>query len=134
MACCLLLFIMGLQLSYAQTRGKVEVVKDPRIDTLMARRLETPKSGGSGGGYISTSGYRVQFYSGTSRAEAYNAQQHFNEKFPELRTYITYREPNFKVKAGDFRSRLEATKYLQQIRPLFPVLFIISDKINPPAQ
>jgi hypothetical protein len=69
-----------------------------------------------------------------NRAEAYSAQQRFNQKFPELRTYITYREPNFRVRAGDFRTRLEATKYLQQIRSVFPTLFIISEKINPPSQ
>jgi hypothetical protein len=40
LACCLFLFLISPLLGHAQTRGKVEVVKDPRIDTLMARRLE----------------------------------------------------------------------------------------------
>ena len=136
-ACCLFLFLISPLFTRAQTHGTLEVVKDPRIDTIMMRRLEPVKSyggGSTGSGYISANGYRVQFFSSTNRAEAYNAQQRFNERFPELRTYITYREPNFKVRAGDFRTRLEATKYLQQIRTAFPTLIIISEKINPPSQ
>lgn len=136
-SCCLFFVLAtGLNIAKAQTHGTVEVVKDPRIDTLMMRRLEPAKIGGApaSGGYISADGYRIQFFSGSNRGEAYNAQQRFQQRFPDLRTYITYREPNFKVRAGDFRTRLEATKYLQQIRAAFPTLFIVSEKINPPSQ
>lgn len=134
-ACCLFLFVISPSLSHAQTRGTLEIHQDQRIDTLEARRLEAAKgSGNSGSGYVTTNGYRVQFYIGTSRSDAYNAQAKFNEKFPEVHTYITYREPNFKVHAGDFRTRLEANKFIQELRPLFPSLFIISEKINPSNQ
>lgn len=137
MACCLFLFMAGLQLSHAQNRGTVEVVKDARIDTLLLHRLQPAKSGGSTSSnstYISSDGYRVQFFSGTNRAEAYSAQEKFRQKFPDLRTYITYREPNFKVRAGDFRTRMEAAKLVQDMRAMFPALFIVSEKINPPVQ
>ncbi len=119
----------------AQTRGTVEVIKDPRIDTLAARRLEAARAGSPAGvTTITANGYRVQFYSGSSRAEAYDAQARFLNRYPDIPAYISYREPNFQVRAGDFRTRLEATKLMQQMRPVFPVLFIISEKINPPVQ
>jgi len=134
--CCF--FILGMHAANAQTRGRVEVVKDPRIDTLAARRLEAARgiSGGasSAGVYTTMQGYRVQFFFGQSRAAAYAAQSKLQARYPELRTYITYSEPNFKVRAGDFRTRLEAAKLVQEIRPIFPTLFILSEKINPSAQ
>ena len=131
---CCLFFLAALN-AHAQTRGTVEVIKDPRIDTLAARRLEAAKMGSPAGvTTITTNGYRVQFYSGASRAEAYDAQAKFVNKYPDIHTYINYREPNFQVRAGDFRTRLEAAKQMQDMRPVFPVLFIISDKINPLAQ
>jgi hypothetical protein len=131
--CCL--FFLSVQQTHAQTRGTLEIVKDPRIDTLAARRLEAAKTPNApGGSYSSGSGYRVQFFSGSSRADAYKAQERMNEKYPELRTYISYREPDFKVRAGDFRTRLEATKLMQELRPYFTGLFVIQDKINPPTQ
>ena len=134
--CCFLL-LYGQAVS-AQNRGKIEEIKDPRIDTLMSRRLEMAKpvhtnsSSGSPATFISSNGYRVQFFSGSSRADAYNAQARFSHKYPDLRTYVVYIAPNFKVRAGDFRTRMEANKLLEELRSMFTGLFIISEKINPP--
>jgi len=129
---CLLLLTIGTHVK-AQTRGRLEVIKDPRIDSLIAHRHRVGKgrAAASGSG-ISAYGYRVQFYSGVSRKEAFNAQNKVQQMHPELRTYINYKEPNFKVKAGDFRSRLEAAKLVQELKGIFTTLFIISERINPP--
>jgi hypothetical protein len=119
----------------AQTRGTVEVIKDARIDTLAARRSTLKVSGGvAAAATYSTSGYgyRVQVYNGTSRKEAYDVQERFVSQHPGMRTYITYSEPNFKVRAGDFRSRMEAERLMQELRGKFTSLFIIEGKINPP--
>jgi hypothetical protein len=133
--CVFFMIIFIPAFSVAQSRGTVTVIKDARIDTLIARRaaLKAVRSagGGSGGGY-SSSGYRVQIFSGSGRKDAYNAQAKFKNEYPAIRTYITYREPNFKVNAGDFRSRIEAEKMMQELRGKFTSLFIIPEKINPP--
>jgi hypothetical protein len=134
---CLLLFF-NLQATHAQTaptRGRLEIIKDSRIDSLIAHRYTVGKSGPRAtvnSNYISAYGYRVQFFNGPNRKEAFNAQNRLLQMHPELRTYINYKEPNFKVKAGDFRSRLEASKLIQDLKGIFSSLFIISEKINPP--
>jgi hypothetical protein len=133
-AICLMLtamFLINLS-AHAQTRGHLEVIKDPRIDTLIAHRYSSNRSGSKAGGAISAYGYRVQFYSGSNRSDAFGAQNKFQQLHPDIRTYISYREPNFKVKAGDFRTRLEAVKLMQSLRGQFGILFILSEKINPP--
>ena len=126
--CCI--FFMPL-FSFAQTRGKVEVVKDPLIDTLIARR---PYLGKNIAGAVpgTSSGYRVQIYFGSNRQAAYNAQAKFANEYPETPTYISYIEPNFKVQAGDFRTRLEAQKLENELKEMFSSMFIIPTKINPP--
>lgn len=130
--CIFFISILLPGLAMAQTRGTVQVIKDPLIDTLIARRASLNKGGAIGGGEETISGYRVQIFFGSSRQAAYDAQAKFNEEYPEFRTYIIYNEPNFKVRAGDFRTRLEAQKLVQEIRPMFNSLFIIPEKINPP--
>jgi hypothetical protein len=132
--CFFFMFLFFSALTFGQARGRVQVIRDPLFDTLLAKRAALNRGGGSvgGGNFSSSYGYRVQIYSGTNRNLAYNAQAKFNREFPELRTYIVYREPNFKVRAGDFRTRLEAEKLMQEIRPSFSGIFIISEKINPP--
>lgn len=129
--CCF--FMLFAFSAKAQTRGTVEVVQDPLIDTLMARRLHPTKSymPASGTGDVVADGYRIQFFSGASRADAYAAQNKLKQRFPELHTYISYKEPNFKVHAGDFRSRMDASRKVQELKPYFPALFIVAEKINP---
>jgi hypothetical protein len=132
--CLFFIVIFAPAVSYAQTRGTVEVVKDARIDTLAARRAGLKAGGTSGSISYSYSGYgyRVQIYNGSSRKEAYDAQARFNQQYADIRTYISYTEPDYKVRAGDFRTRLEAEKLMQELRGKFTSLFIIPGKINPP--
>ena len=123
-----MLLISALKASAQTTRGTVQVIKDARIDTLAARRLAAGKTGGIE--VAASSGYRVQIFTGSTRKDAYDAQAKFQQQYPDVRTYITYREPNFKVRAGDFRTRLEAEKLMDELKKWFTGMFIISEKIN----
>jgi hypothetical protein len=125
-------FLTAVSFASAQIRGEVEVIKDPRIDTLVARRLLTTKSSSGRVGNSSGYGYRVLFFISSDRKEIYAKQAIFNEMYPDMRTYIIYQEPNYKIKAGDFRTRLEAQKLMRDLRPQFPTLFLVSEKINSP--
>jgi len=124
-----LVFTLSAYSSNAQERGKVEVIKDPRIDTLAAHRLSLRAKNPEA---LSSNGYRVQIFYGSGRSDAYNAQARFQAKYPGIRTYLSYNEPDFKVKAGDFRTKLEAEKLRQELQGSFTNLFIIAEKINIP--
>jgi hypothetical protein len=41
-------------------------------------------------------------------------------------------EPHFRLRAGDFRNRVEAEKCLRQIKPRFKEAFVTQDKIFKP--
>ena len=78
-------------------------------------------------------GYRVQIasFSGTnSKVSAFNLRDRFLLDYPAVQAYIVFDEPNFKVKVGDFRTRLEAYAFLQQIKEAYNG-YIIKDNINP---
>ena len=124
----------------AQSRGVVTVIKDPRIDSMIAKRIElnTTKPGAGvvtnarPGPAVSSMGYRVQVFYGSDRRQVFSQQSKFNAMFPEHNTYITYKEPNYYLRVGDFRTRLEAQHFLNELRPTFPTLFIFREKINAP--
>ncbi|WP_179414404.1 SPOR domain-containing protein [Mucilaginibacter sp. E4BP6] len=117
----------------AQTRGTVQVDKDPKVDSLIGNYLVGGGKVGNGEpASASSNGYRIQIFSGSDRKEAYSVQSKFQNKFPDTHTYLSYRDPNFKVKVGDFRSRLEAEKMIEEMKPAFGGLFIIPEKINLP--
>jgi hypothetical protein len=135
--CC---FSAGLS---AQTRGKVTIEKDPLIDSLIAKRIELsiapPRATSTGvvptrpGVIVAQMGYRVQVFYGSDRREVFNQQARFNALYPSQNTYITYKQPNYYLRVGDFRTRLDAQKFMNELRSIFPTLFIFREKINAPS-
>lgn len=130
------LFCFTTAALFAQ-RGKVTELKDPLIDSLIARRLELSRKTAEvatkrPGPIFSGMGYRVQIYYGSDRRETFNEQTKFKSDYPKLNTYITYKEPNYYLRVGDFRTRLEAQNLMNELRSRFQTLFIFREKINAP--
>lgn len=122
----------------AQKRGTVTIVKDPLVDSLIEKRIQLSKKAAastihSNGPGVSQLGYRVQIFYGSDRKETFNEQLRFKTAYPKINTYITYKEPNYYLRVGDFRTRLEAQRLLNELRPLFATLFIFREKINAPS-
>src|SRR5690606_11447587 len=76
-----------------------------------------------------TMGFRVQIYSGANRSEAYAEQARFKTLYKDIDTYISYEEPNYRVKVGDFRSRGDAQNLMQSLRKQFNNVFIFTEEI-----
>ena len=75
-------------------------------------------------------GYRIQVTYTNVRDEVYQSKGAMYKQFPELASYVEYEQPYFKLRIGDFKTRLEATYYLQQVITLYPGAFIVKDKIK----
>jgi hypothetical protein len=75
-------------------------------------------------------GYRILVYTGNDRKTAFDLRKTVVNRLPEEREYLTYVQPTFKLKIGDFYTRMEANEVLQQIRYIAPNASIISEQIN----
>ncbi len=78
-------------------------------------------------------GYRIQIASlsgSNSRTEAFRKKDAFKTTFPDVEAYVIYTEPNFKVVVGDFITRLDAFRFLQRCKELFPGT-IVKDDVYP---
>jgi hypothetical protein len=78
-------------------------------------------------------GYRIQIYFGNDRIKAQEMRTEFIKLIPDEAAYLIYQQPNFKVRVGDFRTRLEAAGFLKQINSSFPNAFIVPDEVKLPA-
>ncbi|RZK60491.1 MAG: SPOR domain-containing protein [Pedobacter sp.] len=133
----LIVFLICFLQSFAQTKGEVTVIKDPLIDSLIAKRIELNTKRPTATSpttpvIFNGMGYRVQVFYGSDRREAFNEQAKFRAMYPKIMTYISYKEPNYYLRVGDFRTRMEAQKLLIELRANFPTLFIFREKINAP--
>jgi hypothetical protein len=115
--------------------GSLQVTQDPMLDSLLlkysilrAKILDYEDNKG-------IPGYRIQIFfdSGANSGErARKAKEEFELVFPDIPGYVTWKSPNFRVRVGDFRTRLEAEKALKDISREYPNAWVIKDEINYP--
>ena len=77
-------------------------------------------------------GFRVQVYFGPNRTKANEIKTDFLQLFPNTGAYLVYQQPNFKIRVGDFKTRLEAMKLLKEIQTLYSAAFIVKDEVKLP--
>ncbi|GAB3892265.1 hypothetical protein GCM10028825_31940 [Spirosoma agri] len=75
-------------------------------------------------------GYRIQVYVGNQRQEVDAAKLLIYQNFPELSPYLSYTQPTYKLKIGDFMRRIDAERYYTSIRQLVPSAQLQPDKVD----
>ena len=81
-------------------------------------------------------GFRIRLYYGnsrTARGESASCENRFRTLFPEIPCERTYTNPNFKVTAGNFRTRTEAEKALRVIKGVFSGATIVKERFRYPS-
>lgn len=106
--------------------GNVEIVQDERItqlaDKYQKMSLNNPE----------IDGYRVQIFfdSGSnSKNAAANIKSGFEIVFPEVKSYLSYKEPYYRIRVGDFHTLIEAVGFQKKIAIEYPNAFPVKDKI-----
>ena len=110
--------------------AQVVVNAPEQLSNLVAKHIATNK--------LNTGklmGFCVQicFESGSNsreRAEKYRVS--FLSKYPKYSAYLTFKEPNFRVRVGDFRTRSEARGFREKIAADFPQSFVVKDEVRYP--
>lgn len=77
-------------------------------------------------------GYRVQIFFGPQRVKANEVKSDFLNLYPNTGAYLVYHQPNFKIRVGDFKTRLEAMKFLKELQPLYSTAFLVKDEVKLP--
>ena len=77
-----------------------------------------------------TDGYRLQISFSNDRQEVYNSKAKFYKDFPNDRCYVEYEQPYYKLRMGDFSSRLEAYEKLGEVIKKYPGAFVVRDKVR----
>ena len=122
-----LLFTTG----FAQQKGSLRVNQDHRIARLMQKQRDVYAASNT------MSGFRVQIFMEIGNEAVDHAKvvkKEFEEQYPELPIYLSYEQPYYRLRVGDFRNRVEAEKYLRILKPRYGVAFVTADIINPPAR
>ena len=59
-------------------------------------------------------------------------KQQFESAHPDIPIYLSYNQPYYRLRVGDFRNRVEAEKCLRIVKREYPEAFVTADLIFPP--
>ena len=122
-------FVMAQGNNYTDTNSVV-IHKDPRVDAL-AKKQAALNAAIKKASARSMRGYRLLVINTNKRNEAIDAKTKIYTYFPDLKAYLIYQTPYFKLKAGNFRTRDEAERYRKNLNSVFPKgVYIINDTIE----
>ncbi|MCB9446795.1 MAG: SPOR domain-containing protein [Flavobacteriales bacterium] len=128
---CTILFICIAGASSAQVnmtgRDSSNAPTD-RANRLLEKYVEDCKRKGT------VEGFRVQVFFGSgvqAKNQANEAKSKVLVKYPDLPVYVKWESPNYLVRVGNCRNRLEAEKLKHEVSVDFPGCFIVKDQIEP---
>ena len=105
------------------------ITSDTRIDSLLQLHIDYNQK------YPVIQGYRIQILkaSGNDALEVIEkSKADFLKEHEDIPVYLTFNEPDYRVRIGDFRTRLDAERFLKKITRKYPGAWVIQDDINFP--
>ncbi len=109
------------------TGGEVYIHADPAVENLLKWHIHTNEIKKN---FI---GYRIQIHSVNSYGCNINALKEIRDKFEEelqtIPAYLKYFDPDFKIRVGNYHSRLESIPDLYKIRKLYPSSYPVKTEI-----
>lgn len=109
----ILLSSFGLK---AQEKEQIQKPDSVLIQEFIAKKRAFNKEFGYG--------FRIQLYNGFE-VEAKKIQAKFKLDYPDLKTYLVYRQPEWKIQVGHYKTKLEADRNLLNIKKDFPYAIVV---------
>lgn len=110
-------------------KGVVTVVEGDGISSLVQKHV-----------YLNSKqkiiGWRIQIFfdsGNNSKSKAYTMKGKFMGMYPDMSVYLMFQSPYYKVRVGDFRTRMDAEGFKQKLLGEFPDAFVVKDEIRSPG-
>jgi len=118
----------GFDLDFTSKKGEVKVSQDERIPVL-SEFVGTPQKNEPG---VKIRGYRLQLFFNPDKDKVNQKRSDYLARHSDHPAYIDYLAPNFRLRAGNFRVKLQAQQWQDELKVDFPDAIIVEDWIELP--
>ena len=120
------------------SQGKVTINQPENLKSRLKQKKMSGNENVSREESTKVVGYRVQVFSDnnqrTAKSQAQSRERNILAQFPDLKVYLMYKSPSWRVRVGDYKSRGEAEQVMQEIKEAFPSyageVMVVVDRIN----
>ena len=102
-----------LSISCVAQEGVMMLNQSTKIDTLIMKQRQIHAKDNT------IDGFRVQIFmelGNDALRHADSVKNVFSEKYPDIPIYLIFGQPYYRLRIGDFRTRLEAENMYQQVK------------------
>ena len=122
--------LVAIKLSAQTDSNSVVVNKDPRVDLLIKKQIQINEET-TRDSRRSAPGFRIQVINSSNREKVFAAKTKIYQQYPELKVYLLYQPPNYRLKVGNFKTSEEADVYVKKMASLFPTgMYVVHDTIE----
>jgi hypothetical protein len=106
------------------------IYRDARVDSLIKKQIQINEIT-TRDSRRNVPGFRIEVASSNNRNEVFTIKTKIYQLYPELKPYLIYQPPNYKLKVGNFKTPEEADPYLQKLNQNFPSgVYLVPDIIE----
>ncbi|WP_281238029.1 SPOR domain-containing protein [Flavobacterium praedii] len=98
--------------------SNLNTVQDPKFEQLLNEKRKANSS------LSYNDRYKIQIFNGISET-AKKTLNEFRQEFKNIDGTIIFNTPNYKVWVGNFRTRMEAERFLVEIQKKYKTVFLI---------
>ncbi|NOQ70998.1 MAG: hypothetical protein GQ574_03290 [Crocinitomix sp.] len=117
-----------VKLDYSAKKGKVTLHQDARLEKLN----DFVRSGEESVEGVKIDGYRIVIFFDQDKSVVSQQRANFLARYSDHSAYVDYMAPNYRVRVGNFRTRLDAEALKADLLVYFPTAVVVEDKIQLP--
>jgi len=99
---------------FVSVKAQVVITEDTNVSSLLQRHLDQNRMS------TSISGWRIQLMATADRRKVEREEANFTQKHPTIRVNWEHAKPYYKLKAGAYATKLDATRTLKELKKDYP--------------
>ena len=116
--------LLGVLFFCIASHAQVQINEDHAVASLVKRHIAENR--------MSTiiSGWRIQLLATTDRRKVENEESKFVQRYPLIQVNWVHSKPYYKLKAGAFANRLDATRLLKEFKEFYPSALLTKSNVS----
>ena len=119
----LIISFLSTNIVAAQQEGNLKIESSESVKNIIAKKKAHNKN------TTKVKGYRIQIFFGSEQG-AYKAREDFKTLFPDTFLKIENFPPDWKVRVGNYKTRLEADRALVEIKEAYTGAIVLAELID----
>lgn len=116
--------LLGVLFFCITTNAQVQITEDPSVTSLVQKHKDQNRMS------TNISGWRIQLLATTDRRKVENEESKFIQRYPLVQVNWEHSKPYYKLKAGAFVTRLDATRLLKELKKDYPSALLTRSNVS----